>query len=41
MATGLAVNPWVARLWQAAYAVDRLDVLGSYCLWAFGSGAGG
>lgn len=40
MATGLAVNPWVARLWQAAYAVDKLDVLGSYCLWAFGLGAG-
>lgn len=38
--SGLVFNPWVPRLWQGPYVVDKLDVLGRYCLWAFGIGAG-
>lgn len=36
--SGLVFNPLVGRLWQGVYAVDKADVLLSYCLWAAGLG---
>lgn len=37
--SGLVFNPVVARLWQGVYAIDKADVLLSYCLWALVLGA--
>ena len=37
--SGLVFNPVVGRMWQGVYAIDKLDVLLSYCLWAGGLGA--
>jgi lysophospholipase L1-like esterase len=39
MGSAVVVNPVVGRLWQGVYAIDKLDVLMSYCLWAAGIGA--
>jgi len=36
--SGLLVNPWVPRIWQGAFIVDKADVMASYFVWSMGIG---
>jgi hypothetical protein len=38
LATALVFNPLTGRMWQGVYAIDKADVMRSYCLWAIALG---
>lgn len=39
LGSALVLNPVTGRIWQGVHAIDKADVMLSYCLWAIGLGA--